>query len=106
MNRCGFISSLSSSSGIDIEDCILNYFNETMLLYNLFGNCDNVKVSVNGNVINPFRISFNSKEDAVKMNDSIDGMILHIYNNKYIVGSKIDDKSLNVSLDMIAAGMD
>lgn len=101
LDRCEFISTLSSSSNISVEDYILNYFNEIMLLYNLFGDCDSV-ISIDGGAISPFNILFNSSEDAIKMHNYINGMPLRIYDTKYIVNSIVSDKSIKVSLD---AGM-
>lgn len=98
MNRCEFINSLSSSSGKDIEEYILNYFNEVMLLYSIFGSCDNVSISIIDGKINPFIIHFDSEEGATKMNNATNGMILSIYGSKYTIDSSVEDKSILISL--------
>ena len=98
MDRCRFINSLSSSSDISIEEYILNHFEEVMLLYNLFGNCDTVNISVDNKIINPFTIAFKNKKDANEMQGLINGTFLHIYGDKYFINSVVDDKSIRINI--------
>ena len=102
MDRCKFISTLSSSSNVSVEDYILNYFNEIMILYNLFGDCDNVSISIDNGIINPFNILFKNDIDAAKMHNHINKMPLYIYDKKYIIHSDVNGNSIKVSLDVFA----
>lgn len=104
VDRCGFIASLSSSSGTRVEDYILNHFEEVMLLYDIFGNFENLHISVDKNIINPFNISFTNEKDALEMNNLINGTTLHIYGDKYFIGSEvINNKLIKVTLTEYAS---
>lgn len=104
VDRCGFIASLSSTSNNSVEDYILNHFEEVMLLYDIFGNFENLHISVDKNIINPFNISFVNDNDALNMNNLINGTTLHICGDKYFIGSEvINDKLIKVTLTECAS---
>lgn len=96
MDSCGFIAALSSSSGKPVESIINDNFSVSMLLYNLFGNCDNVDITIDDYEANRYNI--NCDYDIMTINNISEQMILSIHDNKYIVNSKAIQNGINVTI--------
>ena len=99
MDSCRFMAALSSSSGKPVEDIINDDFSVSMLLYNLFGNCDNVDITIDNYESNRYNI--NCDYDIMTINNISERMILSIHDNKYIVNSK----AINTGISVTIAGM-
>lgn len=103
MDRVEFAKSIVCEKK-SIEEIVTESFNEIMILYNLFGDIDNIKISkFNSTNIAAFSIIFKNKKEALAMKSIVeDNLILSVYNNKYIVKCvDIDDKTIKMTISFV-----
>lgn len=83
----------------NFEEYIIQYFDETMALYDLVGTCENISVSSNqGSEAIKFDVLLSSENEAIKLKKIIDFTTLTVYDKTYNINSTINDKVVYIEL--------
>lgn len=92
MNISEFANDISSGNTADM---IKQYFDEVMVLYNVIGHRDEIKiVSTENTSVAQFNILANSNKDAEILYSKLNGRYFNIYNTKFLISMALNENSI------------
>ena len=92
MNACDFVHNLDSDS---ISNMVSNFFDELMVLYHLVGDRQDIEICTDNDAsVATFMILMETKRDAKRLYDTLNGSDFSVYNMSYRINMNLKDSTV------------
>lgn len=99
MDRTDFIKNIDSN---DLSAVIANFFDEIMILYNLIGGRQDLKVQVDESATTAtFTLVMDNDSDAKELYSKLNGMDFSIYGITFAIAMNINNESISTTITQI-----